>query len=72
MDLPDGIDDIIIDSLGIFWADTDLNEAVKNIERLPAAIGSVHDLFALRAVKGRPMRMARPLVDHGFCDGQQN
>src|SRR4030042_662043 len=71
IDLADIINNIIIDTLGVFRADTDLDKTVENPKRLPAAIGSVLDLFAFRAVKRRPIRVARPLVYYGFLDGQQ-
>jgi hypothetical protein len=67
--MADVINYIVIDSLGIIRADTDLDEAVENPKCLSTAIGAVLDLPALRAVKRRPIRMARPLVDHGFLDG---
>jgi len=72
IDLTDIINDIIIDTLGVFRADTDLDESIENPKRLPAAIGAELDFFAFRAVKRRPVLMPRPLVDHGFFDGQQN
>ena len=72
IDLADIINDIIIDSLGVFRTDTYLNEAVENLKRLPAAIGAVLNIFAFFAVKRRPIRMPRPLVNHRFCDRQQN
>jgi len=72
IDFADIIYYVVIDSLGVFRADTDLDEAVENPKRLPATIGAVLDLFAFCAVKRRPIRMARPLVNHRFLDGQQN
>ena len=72
INLADGINYIVVDALGVFRADTDLNETVKDIQGLPAAIRAIFDFLPFRAVKRRPVGMSCSFVDYGFMDGQQN
>ncbi len=51
IDLADGINDIVVDPLGIFRADADLDETVENIQRLPTTVRAIFDFLPLRAVK---------------------
>jgi hypothetical protein len=51
MDLADGVNDIVVDPLGVFRPDADLDETVEDLQRTPAAFGAIFNFLALWAAE---------------------
>ena len=64
IDAADGINDIVVDALGVFCADAYLYETVEYIEGLAASVRAVFDFLSFGAVKRRPVGMPCSFVDY--------
>ena len=51
VNLTDRIDDIVIDTLGVFRTDAYLDETVEYIQRLAATVRTIFDFLPFRTVK---------------------
>ncbi len=70
VDLPNRIDDVVVDPLRVLRTDAHLDESVEDLQRRSTAIRAILDRFTLGTVERGSIGMPGPLVDHGLLDGQ--